>query len=213
MERLEETYLSSQWFNKYCASHGQKIVNPQTLQDIRRKFCHSRVNEIFYTILKSTLHDNYHLNYNVDETSCFCDKKSKIVIHKGKYLPFVGKYLLDQVIGYITTVLCCNAVGETLMSLMILLSLLNLLPELNPEACVNILANIFLIWVIFFTHEVKEKRKRLFKIQGNKDLTQPCFFILDGHKSHINSIALEIFASSTQFTYHSAIRCWINQPI
>ena len=166
--------------------------------------------EKFYSMLKSTLHDNYHLIYNVDETSCFCDKKSKIVIHKGKYLPFVGE---DQALGHITAVLCCNAAGETLMSLMILPSLLNLLPELNPEACVNILANTFLIWVIFFTHEVKEKRKRLFQIQGNKALTQPCFFILDGHKSHINSIALEIFASSTQFTYHSAIRCWISQPI
>ena len=219
MERLEETYLSSQWFNKYCSNHGLKIVNPQTLQDIRRKFCHSRVMEKFYSMLKSTLHDNYHLIYNVDETSCCCNKKGKIVIPEGKYLPFVGE---DQALGHITAVLCCNAAGETLMPLIILPSLLNLPPELNEfqSQCIFtstpsgwMTANIFLIWCIFFTHEVNEKRKRLFQIQGNRALTQPCFFILDGHKSHINSIALEIFASSTQFTYHSAIRCWISQPI
>lgn len=74
IEKLEDTYLSSQWFSNYCSSHGIRIVNPQTLQNIRKKFCHSRVMERFYTMIKNIVHENQHLIYNVDETSCVCNR-------------------------------------------------------------------------------------------------------------------------------------------
>ena len=128
LEKLSDTYLSSQWFSNYCSSHGIKIVNPQTLQNIRRKNCHSRVMERFYAMIKNIVHDNQLLIYNVDETSCYSNRKGKIIIPEGKYMPFVGE---DQAIGHITAVLCCNTMGEALKPLLILPTLINLPPELK----------------------------------------------------------------------------------
>lgn len=46
IERLEETY---------CAYPRSKIINNQTLQDLRKIFCHSRVLEKLYQMLESPL--------------------------------------------------------------------------------------------------------------------------------------------------------------
>ena len=144
------------------------------------------------------MHDNPHLIYNVDETSCCCNKKGKIVIPEGKYFPFVGD---EQAIGHITAVFCVNAVGEAIKPLLILPSLLNLPSELKDfqTQCIFssspsgwMTSKIFLIWSIFFANEINERRKHLSQIQGPKALSQACFLILDGHKSRINSTALEI---------------------
>lgn len=57
IERLHDTYLSSQWFNSYCKKLDINIVNAQKREDLRRKYCTTRVMENFYALVKGLIHD------------------------------------------------------------------------------------------------------------------------------------------------------------
>ena len=149
-------------------------------------------------MIKNIVHDNQLLIYNVDETSCCSNRKGKIIIPEGKYMPFVGE---DQAIGHITAVLCCNAMGEALKPLLILPTLINLPPELKDlqSQCIFtsspswlMTSQISLICCIFFVEDINERRQHLAQIQGQKALKQTCILFLDGNKSRINSEALEL---------------------
>ena len=63
--RYEETMLTSQWFNEFCAEQGLRLLNPQSLEQLRSKFCN--INELtkFYDMLRSTIHKYTHLFYNI----------------------------------------------------------------------------------------------------------------------------------------------------
>lgn len=124
----------------------------------------------FFSMIKNIVYENQHLIYNVDETSCCTNKKGKIIIPEGRYMPFVGD---NQAIGHITAVLCCNAAGEALRPLIILPTLINLQPELKDlqNQCIFassssgwMISKIFLIWSILFAHEINERRQRLVQI-------------------------------------------------
>ena len=125
-ERIANTSLTPQWFNHFCKSHGLKLLNPQSLEEVRRKFCNTNVITQFYLMLEATIHQIPHLLYNMDETSCSCTKKGKIVIPEGKF-PLASE---ETHIGHMTAICTCNAAGETLKPMIILPLLVNLPAEL-----------------------------------------------------------------------------------
>ena len=197
LERFEEISITSEWFSKYCEALKLRLVNAQSLQELRRKFCHSRVVKNFYEMLKKTLHQIPHLLYNLDETYCCTNKNGKIVVPEGRY-PFIGE---EQNFGHITAALTCNAAGESLNPFLILPTLMNLPKELIELQSQCIFAssptgwmtsNLFLIWAIFFCNEINHKKEALVPIYGSQILRQTCFLILDGHKSRLNAIAIEL---------------------
>ncbi len=112
IERLNDTCLTSQRFSNYCSDNGLTIVNAQTLNSLRRKYCHTRVIEKFLKC--DMLHNNDYLVYNVDETSVTTNKKGKLVVPEGK-TALVSE---EQMFGHITVVLACNTAGEALRPLM-----------------------------------------------------------------------------------------------
>lgn len=181
IDRLTETYLSSQWFTNYCKTNGLHIVNAQTLQYVRRKFCHTKVMEKFYSMLQGLVHDNPYLIYNVDETSVCSNRKGKLVVPEGKN-PFVSE---EQMFGHMTAVLSCNAAGEALDPFLILPTLMNLPSELvelqsqcvfatSPSGWMT--SHIFLIWTLFFVSEVNQRRNKLYNIQGEKHTGNLAFY-------------------------------------
>ena len=52
---------------------------------------------------------------------------------------------------------------------------------------------------MFFVAHLNQKRKELARLYGQEMLTTPCFLFLDGHKSRINSMAIE-------FLYQNYVR-------
>lgn len=183
IDRLTETYLSSQWFTNYCKTNGLHIVNAQTLQYVRRKFCHTKVMEKFYSMLQALVHDNPYLIYNVYETSVTSNRKGKLVVPEGKN-PFVSE---EQMFGHMTAVLFCNAAGEALDPFLILPTIMNLPSELvelqsqcifatSPSGWMT--SHIFLIWTLFFVSEVNQKRNKLYHIQGEKSIQATLHSIL-----------------------------------
>ena len=133
----------------------------------------------------------------MDETSCCTNKRGNIVVPEGKY-PFVSE---ERSVGHIT--MCCtsNAVGEALPPFIILPLILNLPDELtkfqsqcyfvsSPSGWMT--SRIFTIWSIFFAAEMAKRRLALRSIYGESIKDSPCFLFLDGHKSRLNSTAIEI---------------------
>lgn len=180
--------------HRNCLPH---IVNAQKLEDLRRKYCTTRVMENFYSLVKGLIHDTHALIYNIDETSVCANAKGKIIVPKGKS-PYISE---DKLIGHITACLTCNAAGEALKPLIILPTLVNLQAELKdfePQCifCTSpsgwMTSHIFLIWSIFFTSEVNERRKKLAASIGNIAYSRPCYLFVDDHKSRLNAYAIEI---------------------
>ena len=94
---IELNCPSSQWFNSYCKKLDINVVNAQKLEDLRRKYCTTRVMENFYALVKGLIHDTQALIYNMDETSVCANAKRKIILPKGKH-PYVAE---DKLIGHI----------------------------------------------------------------------------------------------------------------
>ena len=198
IDRYQNTTLSSQWFSQFCEAHGIGLQNPQSLEEKPQKFCHEAILSRFHDYIANLMHDVPELIYNVDETYCSCNSKGRIVVPEGKN-PFV---IEEKNLGHITAVCSFNAAGEPLMPFLILPLLQKLPPELSefwnkcnfassPLGWMT--SSIFLIWAIFFVSEVNKRRRTLMIKIGQKALTTPCLLFLDGHKSRINSLALELF--------------------
>lgn len=49
------------------------------------------------------------------------------------------------------------------------------------------------MWTLYFVSEVNNRRESLVSIIGQKTLIEPYFLLLDGHKSRLNTQALELF--------------------
>lgn len=123
---FENFMISSSWFNNYCSENNLKLVNGQSLEELRRKYCHENVKKKFYSFLQETIHQNPFLLYNMDETSCSVDEKGKLVV------PVDGSPISsgEQKLGHITCLCTCNAAGESLDPFLILPRLMNLPEEL-----------------------------------------------------------------------------------
>ena len=197
IDHFADITLSPQWFNHYCAKNNLKLLNPQSLEEVRRKFFHSNVLLQFYVMLQNTIHQIPHLLYNMDETSCCCSKNGKIVVPEGKS----ALASEEKAIGHITTLCCCNAAGEAMKQFLILPMLVNLPKELYDFAtqCVFtsspsgwMTSKIFFIWSLFFSSELTKKRAQLIRIYGTQAANAPCFLIMDGHKSRLNAEAIEV---------------------
>ena len=197
LTRYEETMLTSQWFNEFCAEQGLRLLNPQSLEQLRSKFCNINVLTKFYDMLRATIHQYPHLLYNMDETSCCTNKEGKIVVPEGK-CPFVSE---EKSAGHITSVCTCNAAGEALKLLIILPMFVKLPEELKqfqsqcyfattPSGWMS--SRIFTIWAILFSQEIIQRRQQLVTIYGPSIVNEPCFLFVDGHKSRLNSAAIEI---------------------
>ncbi len=201
LERYEKTLLSSAWFNEFCAAHGLRLMNPQNLEKLRQKYCNKDAITKFYEMLARVIHQCQYLLYNMDETSCCTNKKGKIVVPEGKF-PVVSE---ERYAGHITCICTCNAAGEALQPFIILPMLMKLPEELNdlqnqcyfvttPSGWMS--SKIFVIWALFFAAEVNRRRQQLVCIEGNEILSKPCFLFVDGHKSRVNSDAIEILCAN-----------------
>ena len=197
LERFSNMSISPQWFNHFCKGHGLKLLNPQSLEEVRRKYCNSNVITQFYLMLQALIHQVPHLLYNMDETSTTCTKKGKIVVPDGKF-PLASE---ETQIGHITAICSCNAAGESLKPMIILPLILNLPNELtelttqcefasSPSGWMT--SKVFFIWAMFFASEVNRRREGIARIYGREKAQYPCFLLMDGHKSRLNSDAIEL---------------------
>ena len=74
-------------------------------------------------------------------------------------------------------------------------------------------SRIFLIWSIFFTSEVNERRRKLAASIGNIAYSRPCYLFVDGHKSRLNAYAIEIlFRNNIMVIVLPAHSSHITQP-
>jgi len=218
IKRLEDTTLSSQWFHNFCKQVGVSLLNPQSLEDVRRKYCNSNAITQFYIMLNNTIHQIPHLLYNMDETSVTSDRKGKIVVPDG-YFPLSSE---EKNIGHITIMCSCNAAGEALKPFIILPLLKNLPEELkylstqcqfasSPSGWVS--SKLFFAWSVFFAAEIKERRKKLQSIYGPLINNAPCFLFLDGHRSRLNAMAIELlYANNIRIIVLPAHTSHVTQP-
>ena len=148
-------------------------------------------------MLQAIIHQIPYLLYNMDETSTACTKKGKIVVPDGKF-PLSSE---ETHIGHMTAICSCNAAGESIKPMIILPMLLNLPEELNqfttqcqfassPSGWMT--TKVFFIWSLFFASEVNKRREGVARIYGRDKAQYPCFLLLDGHKSRLNSDAIEV---------------------
>ena len=200
-KKLTEVVISPQWFSNYCKHNNLKLINPQSLEELRRKFCHSNVVMQFFIMLSQTIHQIPHLLYNMDETSVATNRKGKIVVPNGSF-PLAEE---EREIGHMTLICSCNAAGEALKPFIVLPMLVNLPAELlelttqshfasTPSGWMT--SKLFLIWAAFFADEINKRRSQLIGIYGQQIQQTPCFLILDGHKSRLNGDAIELLYSN-----------------
>jgi len=201
IKRISEITLSPQWFHYYCNNIGIKLLNPQSLEELRRKYCHTNVITQFYIMLNATIHQIPHLLYNMDETAISSNHKGRLVVPDGHF-PLCSE---ERCIGHTTIIYCCNAAGEAIKPFIILPLLQNLPNELNeftPQCEIAtspsgwVTSKLFFSWTVFFADEIKRRREILRWIYGPQIDNIPCFLLLDGHKSRLNSMAIELLYSN-----------------
>lgn len=218
VNRIQGTTVSSQWFNHYCKENNLKLLNAQNLEEVRQKYCNETVLRLFYQLLGNFIHSIDGLIYNMDETYCDFNKKGKLVVPQGKY-PVVSE---EHRIGHVTCICTINAAGMAWKPFIILPMLQNLPEELREfqTQCIFasspsgwITSKIFLIWCLFFIGEINKHREILRATYGDKAKTTPCVLIVDGHKSRINSEAIELlFMNNIQLIILPAHTSHVTQP-
>lgn len=66
---------------------------------------------------------------------------------------------------------------------------------------------------MFFISEINERRRKLAIIQGQTALKQPCILLLDGYKSRLNALAIELlFKNNIRVIVFPAHNSHITQP-
>ena len=198
MERLSEIEISPQWFNKYLKDHGYSLMNPQTLQIERNKYCHENVLVQFIIMLRTNIHQCPFLLFNADETASSFNRKGKIVVPNGSF-PSCEE---DTLLGHYTMMCCCNAAGDAFKPFIILPSRQTFPPELNelghkayfassPSGWMT--SKLFLAWCVFFVHELQQYRIQITEVlEAQQQQNATTFLFLDGHRSRLNSQAIEL---------------------
>lgn len=215
---LQATTVSSPWFNQYCKENNLKLINAQNLEEFRQKYCNENVIRLFYQMLENYIHNIDGLIYNMDQTYCDFNKKGKLVVPQGKD-PVVCE---EQNIGYLTCICTINAAGVAWKPFIILQMLQNLPQVLRefqkqcifastPSGWIN--SKIFFIWCLFFIGEVNRQRDFLRATYSERARTTFCVLIVDGHKSKINSEAIELlFMNNIQLIILPAHTTQVTQP-
>lgn len=149
-------------------------------------------------MLRTLIHQVPELLFNADETASTYNPKGKVVVPNDRF-PLSEKELI---IGHFTMICCVNAAGYSLKPFIILLLCTKLLSGLSqledvvqfastPSGWVT--SKTFLAWCIFFVHVLKTYPLKVARsLQRQNAFRAPCFLFIDGHKSRLNSEAIEI---------------------
>ena len=198
IEKLNEIEISSSWFTMFCRKNGLILLNPESLEVLRNKYCHQNVMLQFHTMLSNTIHQVPYLLFNADETSSTFNKKGKVVVPVGR------RALSEDSIqfGHVTMLCTTNAAGMSFKPFIILPMLQRLPAELldfedkaqfasSPSGWIT--SKLFLAWVVFFIHSLEAYKCRIASTLARLNAMQaPTYLFLDGHKSRLNSEALEL---------------------
>ena len=197
MKRLETLDLSPQWLNHFCYKNGFRLITPQSLEILRNRYCHQAVILQFHQMLQRTIHNVPHLLFNADETSSSFNKKGKIIVPDGR-APLAEDGLI---IGHYTMVCCTNAIGDKFLPFIIIPSRKTLPNEIadlqvsaqfasSPSGWMT--SKLFLAWCFSFVHQLNEYKIKIKNVLERHNATHlPTFLFLDGHKSRLNSEAIE----------------------
>ena len=187
--------ISYQWLFAWTKKNQFELKSPQKLVYLRRKYCHANVLAKFYAMLSTTLHQIPELLFNADESALAINTGGKVIVPKGA---FPTKTTIRLASHY--SVMCCfNAVGYTMPPFIIIPNCKSLPADLRyfdgsadfaigPNGWMS--SKIFLTWAILFCRRLSTYRLQLHDSIRN----QACFLIMDGHKSRLNSEAIELFS-------------------
>ena len=195
---IEETEFSQQWLHGFCKRNGLTILAPQSLEIIRNKYCHSNVIIQFFQMLQRTIHQVPYLLFNADETSYSAKRRHFVICPVGR------RPLSETPVkpAHYTMVCCTNAAGDSFDPFIIIPFKSNLPPELlsfglkhqvatSPSGWMT--SKLFLAWTLNFVNQLSMyKLKNHIALRRYNATQAPTFLFLDGHKSRMNSEALEV---------------------
>lgn len=189
---FEKIQIERSWLTQFLSRHNIAIKTPESLEAARNKYCHSQILIDFYTNFISNIPQNGDVVFNADETASTFNDKGKVVVSKGK-----KSIKYTEKINYHFTTFCCfNATGTKILKPFIILPSLKNFPQdleyfkdyaffsSSPSGWIT--KRLFTAFSVYFCNEIS-----LFKIEHN--ISEDIWLILDGHRSRINSIAIEYF--------------------
>lgn len=192
---FEKIELSRSWLTQFLNRHNILLKTPETLEEDRNKFCHSQILINFYSNFIANIPQNGHIIFNADETSSTFNDKGKVIVVKGKRSV---KYT-EKINYHFTTFACFNASGSKILKPFIILPSLKKFPSdleffknhafFTSSSSGWITKDLFTAFAIYFCNEIS-----LFRIEHK--ISEDIWLILDGHRSRINSIAIEYFSKN-----------------
>lgn len=184
--------LERSWLTQFLNRNNIKLKTPESLEEDRNRFCHSQILINFYSNIISKIPQKSDIIFNGDETSSTFNDKGKVIVIKGKR---AVKYI-EKINYHYTTFACFNASGTKILKPFIILPSLKKFPRdlenfrshafFVSSSSGWITKDLFTAFSIYFCHEIS-----LFRIE--KNISEDIWLILDGHRSRINSIAIEYF--------------------
>ena len=190
-----EPVLTPQWFTNILKKWNIQVKSANDLEETRNKYCHSRVIQQFYNNLIQNLPKNGDLLFNADETASTFSEKGKVLVPDGRFPVRYG----STINAHYTTICCFNAAGSKILPPFIILPKLRKIPDelktfmkqamfaSSPTGWIT--NKLFVAFAMFFCHHISEFRLRT-------QINDTIWLILDGHKSRINSLAIEYFVDS-----------------
>ena len=189
---FEKIEMDRSYLTQFLNKNGIQLKTPEILEEDRNRFCHSQILIDFYSNFISNIPQNGHIIFNADETSSTFNEKGKVCVIKGKR---AVKYT-EKINYHFTTFACFNAKGSKILKPFIILPSLKKFPAdleyFKDEAFFVssssgwITKDLFTAFAIFFCNEIS-----LFRITNK--ISEDIWLIIDGHRSRINSIAIEYF--------------------
>ena len=192
-KRFDGIELSSSWLSCFLHRNGYKIKSAQRLDSLRRQYCHANVITTFFLMLRNTIHQCPRLLFNADETNVCLDGRNKVVAANNTY-PVASPAKLT---GHYTLMAAFNAAGDSVKPFIIIPNRLTFPMELANfinDACIAsstsgwMTTKLFTSWCLHFLRFLSTYRPTLPVSEQNL----PCFLFLDGHKSRLNTTAIEL---------------------
>ena len=221
LARIESLDIGSSWLNHFCKMHGLTLMNPQSLEHLRNKFCHQNVLLQFHVMLQHVIHQIPELLFNADETSSSFNKKGKVIVPHNR-IPYCEEPLQ---IAHYTMICTFNAAGYKMKPFIILPMAKNFPADLydfqnqalfasSPSGWVT--SKLFLSWAYFFVASLNEYRNKIsFSLlqYAPNPYNIPCYLFLDGHRSRLNSEAIELLCrNNIQVIIFPAHTTHVSQP-
>lgn len=184
--------IERSWFIQILKRNGISIKTPEKVEALRNRFCHSNILINFYSNFISKISQNSNTIFNADETASTFNEKGKVIVPDGKH-PIQYS---EKINYHFTHFACYNASGNKVLKPFIILPGLKKFPhdlEFFKEQAFFVSSSsgwitkkLFVAFAIYFIREIS-----LFRIQNN--ISEEIWLILDGHKSRINTMAIELF--------------------